>query len=208
MEIPAQTLPRVEPGHAVPEKMVLPRVEGVGVKDAPGDPDYPKMVPHPIHGSVMALSADHEQEILTQIADLPPAAPPTDDQVRDAEIEKALKRPMTDSEKAFVSELEMASRTPGQVIVDALDDDATDSVETAQTTPPVSQVEAVPMVMVPVPHPHPSGAANGEGLVANATPEELKAAEGEVKPDAQAEVAAVPEVDQQAEQASQQGAEQ
>lgn len=215
MNFSAQTLPAVEPGHAIPKgapgEMKLPRMEGEGVKDAPGDPGYPKMVPHPIHGTVKAISAEHEAAIKAEVAALPPAAPPTVEQARDAEIETAIGRPMTDSEKAFVAELEAATRNKPSVTDD---DDATDSVATAQTAGDNAAPVGAPLIADESVPTHPTEpVVVTDSYVAGIAP--LPVASEEIhsppvlptsEPPAEI-VAAVDAVDIQAAQASQQGAE-
>lgn len=195
MEAPQQTLPAVEPGHAIPKELKLPKVEGEGVRDAPGDPDYPKMVPHPVHGTVKATSAEHEAQIAADIAELPPPAPPTADDERNTKIEQAIGRPMTDAEKDFIDELEAASRKP-PVQPSTADVPDTFTAGGALAASPAG-------VPVPVPEDPTQVAAKAQAAAeAVAVPVEPPASE----PPAEI-IDAVDALDKQAEQASQQGTE-
>jgi len=137
-----QKLPATE-GHVSAQKM--PRVEGEGVKDAVETSDYPKHVPHPIHGSVIAKSAEHEAEILGQIAALPPKPEPTADELEMLFLEKSVGRSFTDTEKAFVKEIMLAMDSPD-------DDDPEDDIiilPQFNTSLPVGTVFSPMTIQVP-----------------------------------------------------------
>jgi hypothetical protein len=108
MDAPAQTLPRVEPGHETP-LLKLPRQEGVGVEDKPGDPNYPKHITHPYGGTLIATDADHEETINASIAALPPKPAAPVFHFAD-ECSLLLKRDLTVMEIAFCNSVETAAK--------------------------------------------------------------------------------------------------
>lgn len=118
MEAPQQTLPRMEPGHVSDQK--LPRVEGVGVHDDVATSEYPKYIDHPTRGLTLAHDADHEAMLREEIANLPPAPPPTEEELVKAEMEKMLGRPVTDAEWKFSQDIGLVSslHRPTTVLAD------------------------------------------------------------------------------------------
>lgn len=91
-----QKLPAVEPGHV--SEQTLPRVEGQGVQDDIAHSEYPKWFQHRGTGAILVRSAEEEAMRQAESDALPPPADPTDDDLAKAELEKELRRPLTDLE--------------------------------------------------------------------------------------------------------------
>ena len=163
-----QKLPAVEPGHESP-LLKLPRVEGVGVKDPTPESEYPKMIPHPIHGQVKALSAEHEALLVEQIAKIP-APEPADEDLDVLHIENLLKRKLTGVEKAFV--LEVGAAIDSKEEITPFDDEDAHAAVLHAEVPPESEEEPDEVI---IPVAEAQGSSEPEPLKVDAPTEEPKA---------------------------------
>ena len=114
MQVPAQTLPRMEPGHVSNQK--LPAEHLANLKDPTPESEYPKVIRHPIRGEYTVKDADEEKMILAEIDEYNAKVNAPEDEDGDEhfvfadEVKVLTGRELTDAEKAFCAEIQKAAQ--------------------------------------------------------------------------------------------------